>query len=485
MRKVIPDQSTAAYAKRRRASIKRRDFLKQAASYALFAGGAGALATSTRLEILGSALAATSTYNNLGDHKALVCVFLSGGCDTFQLFAPGDPQALERQQSIRGEMGLKSEAIDFYGAGADQIGFNKSLRGLGKLYSEGDLAVIQNIGNLHAPVTRADFLANRSWLPPHLFSHSHQYSNWSTASSPRMTKHFDSGWAGRIADLVIDADNRKESSQVVSLSGQSPWLTGAKIQPAYIGSEELRSIDLLGLTDVSGADAAHRQTRDAILALPTDHKLKQRVSKTLLRAQNERQVFAELLEEESDFVGVAEQPKSQLAASLQQVARLIALQKDLQLPRQLFFVQHPGWDTHTNQQERMATLMAELDDALFGFQRSLFQSGLADSVTTFTASEFARTLTPTSSGSGHGWAGHALVMGGAVSGARVLGTAPSYQLGAADDAGNLGRFIPSTSTSQLGADIAKWFGLGEADIRDIFPDLGYLESLIPINLFNA
>jgi len=462
---------------------RRRNFLKQSVKYAMLSGSA--VAINTRLGMVGSAMAASSDYENLGDRKSLVCVYLSGGCDMHQLLVPGDPETLARLSLVRGDLALKSQEVNFQGEGSTRIGFNSALKGLAKLYSEGDLAVVQNVGNLHAPVSRSDFLADRKWLPPDLFSHRHQYNIWSTATSSRSPTYFDTGWAGRMADLLIDTTNEKQMSLATSLAGRAPWLTGAEVVPLSTNTQEL--ITLRASSEDAAANTItndRERTRSAILKLSPDHTLKQQVSDTLTRSTLEQSVLSELLEQESRFLPDDESDRGSLYASLQQVARLIVQHDAMQMPRQIFFVEHTGWDTHTDQRKRLTALMMELDSALSGFQRTLRQQGLGDAVTTFTASEFGRTLTPTSSGSGHGWGADTLVMGGAVKGGSLHGSAPNYEIGGSDDAGNLGRFIPGTSVSQLGASLATWFGLSTGDIADIFPDLRFLQSLPQLDLFN-
>lgn len=69
----------------------------------------------------------------------------------------------------------------------------------------------------------------------------------------------------------------------------------------------------------------------------------------------------------------------------------------------------------------------------------------AESVTTFTESEFSRTLQPnTTGGTDHAWGGHHLVLGGAVKGG-LYGQFPSLDLGGDNDSGSRGNWIPTTS----------------------------------------
>ena len=120
-----------------------------------------------------------------------------------------------------------------------------------------------------------------------------------------------------------------------------------------------------------------------------------------------------------------------------------------------------------------AALLGQLSPALGAFYQALTEMNLADAVTTFTCSDFARALQPNSAGgTDHAWGSHHIIMGGAVTGGKVYGTFPTLALGGPDDAGVNGRWVPTTASAQYAATLAQGFGLAAADLPYVLPYIG-------------
>lgn len=144
--------------------------------------------------------------------------------------------------------------------------------------------------------------------------------------------------------------------------------------------------------------------------------------------------------------------------------------------KQVFFVGLSGWDTHSNQNVRIEPLLTELNTALTDFQVAINDMGKANTVTTFTASDFGRTLTTNGDGTDHGWGGHSLVMGGAVDCGKIYGDFPSFaSQNNPDDAGDnnnfAGRIIPKIGVCQFAATLADWMGVIPQEQEDMLTNL--------------
>ena len=313
-------------------------------------------------------------------------------------------------------------------------------------------------------------------VPSDLFAHNHQQEQWLKGLSSSPASIVGSGWGGRMADLLQHANTGAVLPPSFSLSGSNYWLPGQEIQP--IGLNPITGLSTLTyLDDQTGAQGNNQRetTLDAILNQSTSHPLKQQAAVSMARAKSGSGQLVATLAANTSF-NTPYNDSSRLAQQLRMVARLIAGNQQLGMKRQIFFVSAGGWDTHDNQTPRLAELLTDLNRSLSDFQATLAEINMTNSVTTFTASDFGRTLTINGDGSDHGWGGHYMVMGGAVNGGQLYGQLPTFDVGGDDDSGNKGRVIPSLSINQYGSLLAQWMGVTNSDLNEVFPDLSNFGS---------
>ncbi len=457
-------------------NLKRRRFLQQ---LAIAAGSTSLMGYKGKLDLMQSALASTSALP--GGSKSLVCIFLYGGNDAFNMFVPYDDT--RHQQYADSRQNLAIAQADLLPIATGDYGFHPSLGGLRDLYDDGRLGVIANVGNLIVPTTREEYLNRSVPLPISLFSHSHQQELWQTNRAPATTVA-TAGWGGRMADLLQPANSNPLVPVAYSTTGNNLWEAAESTRYFSLDSRS-------GAKDfkyLSGASSpTHEPGRtaawDEILAFSQENALAAQMSATFTSTRERVAQIQSGLELTDPDAGGYEiltpyDSNSSLSRQLRMIARMIYARDSLGQQRQIFFAAAGGWDTHGNQLNTHNSRYADLGAAMADFQATLAEfstlSGKEDtenSVLTFTASEFGRTLTSNGDGTDHGWGSHAMIMGGAVNGATVYGDFPSMVLGSENDSGSNGRMIPGLSVDQYGATIARWMGLSEAEIAEIFPNL--------------
>jgi uncharacterized protein (DUF1501 family) len=456
--------------------VDRRDFLRKSLCAAL--GGAGLYSALGNLRLI-SAAAAQRPYA-FGDYKALVCVFLFGGNDSFNTVVPVSGQARTDYVASRGTLAIPSASLHALvpasGGGPAGYGLHPALPALAQLFNTGRAAIVSNVGGLLYPITQAEYQAETVPVPPQLFSHSDQSVQWQTSRPDDASAN---GWGGRVADLMHGA-NSGDVPMSISLGGNNPFQRGAIVNPYGIGTE---GVERLSYSDggpeswyLEGDNSAGEAAFDALIEPGTQAHLFERAfaGATRRSIDNYRLVAAALGDPP---VWATPFPlDNSLSAQLQMVARLIAVRGALGMSRQVFYVSVGGYDTHGAQLEEHDYLLTQLSQALHAFHAATVQLGVESGVTTFTASDFGRSLAVNSAGTDHGWGGHHFVLGGAVRGQRFYGTLPALAPNGNPDDTGYGQIIPTIAVDQYSATLARWFGVDTGGIADIFPNLGRFSS---------
>jgi uncharacterized protein (DUF1501 family) len=438
-----------------------------------------ALATSIRHFGLVDALAQQNADSAPpGDYKALVCIFLNGGNDGNNTVVPNHTAGYAQYNAARGAQGLAIPQASLLPITPPSIGLNfglhPNLTELKTLWDQQKLGIVANVGTLTQPLTRAQYQSGAP-RPMQLFSHSDQSNQYRSSVSETSST---TGWGGRIADRTVPLNPGAAIPAITSVAGSSLFTAGNSTTPLVVSPSPTplnQVFALNGFTAGNQEDNARRASMTAIRGMDVD--------RTLIRAASDLTQQAVSVSDQlsSDPPLTATFPNTTLGNQLKQIAKLMKFHTQLNMSRQIFYVQSAaGFDTHTGQLARQVTLMTELSQAMKAFYDETVAQGIATQVTTFTLSDFSRTLNPTGTGSGagsdHAWGNHVFVMGGSVRGGDFYGTPgpngtvfPTLVNGGPDDADTRGRFIPTTSVEMLAATLASWYGVAAADIPLVFP----------------
>ncbi|MES2758181.1 MAG: DUF1501 domain-containing protein [Pseudomonadota bacterium] len=443
----------------------RRAFLKRASALSV-----AGIAAPWALNLAAMAEAAAATAS---DYKALVCVFLYGGNDYANTVVPYDGASYAAYQQMRpsfayGHAALSPTVLNPVGAPLDSAGMAHSyalapeLAPLLPLFDAGQLGVILNVGTLVQPTTKLQYTSKSVKLPPKLFSHNDQQSVWQSSSPEGAT----SGWGGRIGDL-FESGNGNATFTCVNVSGNAVFMSGRSAVQYQVSTGG--SVPLAGLkTPLFGSSACSDALR-TLVSQPRSHLLENEYSRVTKRSIDADVVLTGALAA-APALATAFPAGNGLADQLKMVARMIAAGPALGAKRQVFFVSMGGFDNHDAMLTAHPGLLSGVAGALAAFQKATAELGLADKVTTFTASDFGRTMSGNNDGSDHGWGSMHFVMGGAVKGQRFYGTAPVVANGGPDDVGQ-GRLLPTTSVDQLAATLGKWMGVSDSDLLALLPSL--------------
>ncbi|PLW69240.1 DUF1501 domain-containing protein [Pseudohalioglobus lutimaris] len=439
--------------------MKRRTFL---------AHGCGLATVTAASSLLQLGLARSVAAQGAQDYRALVCILLAGGNDSFNMLVPTDNDQYGEYRSIRSDLALPRDTLlPLPGASANgrSYGLHPGMEGLQQLFAEGDAGLICNVGTLLEPFDAEAISSGAARAPLGLFSHSDQIQQWQTAISDQRSAQ---GWGGRIADLMQGPNPANGISMNISLSGNNVFQSGASVAEYSVEAQGNGAIGLNGYNDGSEVGELRRQFIDGLLAARPDHILRREYRNRLAGSIDAQQFFVAAMEGapllSTPFTG------DPLSAALRQIARVISIREQIGAPRQVFFVTAGGWDHHDDLLGNQALMLPTVSRALLSFRDALQELNVADQVTTFTTSDFGRTLTSNGKGSDHGWGGHHIVMGGAVNGGTFYGEYPEIYPGNGLDVGR-GIYAPTTAVEEYFAELALWFGVTPGELDIVLPNV--------------
>ena len=451
----------------------RRKFIKAAA-----AGGV-AYAFGRTAGTVHAQMAGTGGF---ADYKALVCLFLFGGNDSWNMVVPTSTAEYNAYSRSRGGGTTSSLAVDRASllpislpgqvAGDPAYGFHPSMTGARDLFNEGKLAVMANIGPLIRPTTKTQYQTAGTTghaLPPQLFSHNDQQDQWHSLRGRTTLK---SGWAGRVADVLNAQAGNQGLSVNVSLAGQTYFQASEIAKPYVMGATGPTQFAAFPTT---GAGPLRRQSFESVLTATMGSSSNTMYERAYASVQQRATQFADRVSTAiASGYSFNALPNTGTLSSLQQqlrtVAKIVSVRQSLGLSRQIFFVSTGGFDQHDDLVRDQPGLLTNISSSVKMFHDSMREIGMENNVTLFTHSDFGRTLTSNGDGSDHAWGGIQLLAGGAVRGGRFYGAYPLLETNGAWDVGG-GRIIPTVSADQYAATLASWFGVGDADLVKVAPSI--------------
>ena len=460
----------------------RRRFLGlSAASFGASCGMLGALASHVPARA-----ADTSGY------KALVCIFFLGGMDNADTVLPVDQPSFDAMRNVRPDLfdgygeGSGSSTRDREnllelgeqaGSGGRRFGLPPNMQDLADLYQAGDVAIVGNVGPLIVPVVRNDVLQQSKPLPRNLFSHNDQQSTWMSGD----LEGIRNGWGAEFARKVIDADPSSNGTfAAITATTSDIFLRGAGISQ-FVAREGgvdvpriLNSRRDLGSASDSDVVKTALERHFASTNIRGDNFLIGDLARSFEAARDSNEDYLSAITNSSPLA--TEFPSSSIGDQLKVIANTINIRGTLNVGRQVFFATMTGFDTHDGQPNILPVRQEQFSEAVGAFQRAMQEIGLSENVTTFTGSDFGRTMTSNGNGTDHGWGNHHFVIGGAVNGARIIGDIPDYDVGSDRYTQTAARMIPTTATEQYAATLGRWFGLGNAELQSVFPFLGNFET---------
>ncbi len=465
--------------------LSRRRFIGSSCCAAV--GATGLLSSLASLRLIGAAASPSNgpqpavTGGAIApDFKALVCLFLQGGNDANNLIIPSDATSYAAYAAARSNLALpQTGLLPIKSSDGRSWSLHAAVPELQSLYGAGKAALLANVGTLVYPTSKAQYTASSVPLPPQLFSHNDQQVQWQNSVPDKPTT---TGWGGRLADLVNAFNSNNQISMSISLAGTNYFQVGSTVSEYAVSTNG--GVTFTGSTSSKTSnDGIRYQAQKDLFTASQPGLFDTAFAGISGSALNDTDVLNAALATAPTLntvfpTGLDGKTLTTAASQLKMVARLIGASSALGLKRQVFFVQLGGWDTHAAQLINAAPttgthalLLAQISQAVNAFYNATIELGVANQVTTFTASDFGRTFRSNGDGSDHGWGNHQLIVGGAVKGGDIFGKMPTLTIGGPDDTG-LGRWIPTTSVDEYAATLATWFGVSATNLSTVLPNIG-------------
>lgn len=465
--------------------MSRRKFLGMASCAAM--GSTTFLSSLLNLGVANSLAGMSSpTTSAGGNYKAMVCILLAGGNDSFNMLVPRNGAHYSEYASTRSNLALPQGdllPINFTDSNGKQFGLHPSMPEVQTLFNDGKLSFVSNIGTLVEPTSKTQYLNGSVTTPVGLLSHADQIQQWQTSiPQTRSSK----GWGGRMADILQAGNSNQNISMNISLSGTNVFQVGNTATEYAIRASAGGSVGINVYDGTSALDMALKSGVENLLAQQYQDIFKSSFTNKINNSQENHVEFSTAINQAPTLTTAFSD--NAVSANMELIAKTIAVRDTLGVNRQTFFINFGGWDHHDEVLDNQVAMLGVVSKALSEFQTAMEELGVADCVTTFTTSDFGRTLTSNGNGSDHAWGGNVMVMGGDVNGGEIFGEYPSLAINGGNDVGGA-IMLPTISTDEYFAEMSKWFGVANGDLSYVLPNISNFydpnSSSLPIGFMNV
>ncbi len=462
---------------------------------------------------------------NFDDFKAMVIVDMEGGNDALNTIIPTSDDRLtgySNYAKIRGDLAISANDLSdklkscitdnnylqigsassnpyyidtqrtadsykkgFYlldGVFEKKVAINSLMPEVAYWMSRGRGAIIQNVGNMIAPYTKAQMRADHRKLPPSTFAHYQQHLLANTGSASSLS--VKTGWLGRLADRWGNMSNHPVYKMNVNLAsyGHNVAMFGEHSTPMNYGINGPVHIDRF--LDRGFEEWANSQKYPDLLMrfytrLRQKNYLEIKGTVDDWNAISTNNPFSSITDSYGNKIFEDQSVKlNQLAIEMADTSfvtpfitasKLIAIAKQKGLKRVTIYIRLGGFDQHHWLAQGHGMRIRGVSLGIDAFMRAMDVNNWLDEVALVTISEFSRTAGGNSSGSDHGWGGAYYVLGGVKAG--NYGRFPNLTLGDEQDYTHKGRYIPDISFSQYYATLLKWFGATQETIQYALPEI--------------
>ncbi len=317
------------------------------------------------------ALFANSSQHNPGE-RILVVVQLAGGNDGLNTIVPYKD---DEYRKLRGELAIPEPDVRTL---SDDLAIHAAMGELCDRYEAGQVSIINNVG--YPNPNRSHFRSTEIWES-------------GCAESETLT-----GWAGR----YFDSECSRNSSPMLGLQfGDKPAMTFAHPQGRAVT-----------LTNPSLFQWDNAQAGPYLDLLNEPRPTKNSELDFLQRTANKTLGLSRKIQ---DALSGQKTTVDYLPFNFSQSMKIVAQMIASDIPTKIYYVSLGGFDTHTTQLNRHASLLQELSQGLSSFLMDLEQTGNLHRTLVMTFSEFGRRVAPNDQkGTDHGTAGPMFIAGGNV-----------------------------------------------------------------------